>query len=250
MLVRPFGKARCLECRLLTWKVRNQTEMKSPRRKLAMLLVLLCGGAIVNIAVAWGINVLSNPFSARYLFGEQISKDSTTWRICLWTRIGSTYFLSQHRWVPTTRSGIIGIDPTSLLPRWFDASQLSLNPKFETTLVGGAGFPFVCLYSNLDLDSSFTVRNSRTSIQLSTTISPWPAIVIPRNLPLGIIPSAFAIDTFFYAGIMWLLFAAPGFVRRCVRGGRINRGLCPSCAYPVGENEVCTECGAPKQTKK
>ncbi len=28
------------------------------------------------------------------------------------------------------------------------------------------------------------------------------------------------------------------------RNGRIKRGLCPKCAYPVGTNQVCTECGA------
>ncbi len=24
---------------------------------------------------------------------------------------------------------------------------------------------------------------------------------------------------------------------------RVRRGLCPKCAYPMGESEVCTECG-------
>ena len=26
---------------------------------------------------------------------------------------------------------------------------------------------------------------------------------------------------------------------------RIKRGLCPACAYPVGDSEGCTECGKP-----
>jgi hypothetical protein len=45
----------------------------------------------------------------------------------------------------------------------------------------------------------------------------------------------------FYAAILWLLFAAPFALRR---RRRIKRGLCPKCAYPVGESPVCTECGA------
>ncbi len=50
------------------------------------------------------------------------------------------------------------------------------------------------------------------------------------------------INTIFYAVMRWLLFAAPGFVRRRYR---IKRGLCPSCAYPVGESDLCSECGKP-----
>ncbi|MCI0632193.1 MAG: hypothetical protein L0Y44_16240 [Phycisphaerales bacterium] len=50
----------------------------------------------------------------------------------------------------------------------------------------------------------------------------------------------FAINTIFYAAILWLLFAAPFALRR---RRRIKRGLCPACAYPVGESETCTECG-------
>ena len=30
-----------------------------------------------------------------------------------------------------------------------------------------------------------------------------------------------------------------------LRDRRIKRGLCPACAYPVGTNDVCTECGKP-----
>jgi hypothetical protein len=52
----------------------------------------------------------------------------------------------------------------------------------------------------------------------------------------------FAINTIFYAAILWALFIAPGSVRRMIRR---RRGLCPACAYPVGTSPVCTECGKP-----
>src|SRR5688572_25754871 len=51
----------------------------------------------------------------------------------------------------------------------------------------------------------------------------------------------FAINTIFYAAILWLVFAAPFRVRRW---RRIRRGLCVRCAYPVGTSAVCSECGA------
>jgi hypothetical protein len=61
------------------------------------------------------------------------------------------------------------------------------------------------------------------------------------SLPIRPIWPGFAINTLFYGGILWLLFAAPVALRRW---RRVRRGLCPACAYPVGESAVCTECGA------
>lgn len=60
-------------------------------------------------------------------------------------------------------------------------------------------------------------------------------------LPTRPLWPGFAINTVFYAAILWLLFAAPSALQR---RRRIKRGLCPKCAYPVGTNERCTECGA------
>ena len=68
---------------------------------------------------------------------------------------------------------------------------------------------------------------------------PWP----PRwtrvgvgFMPLRPIWPGFAINTLFYAAILWLPFV----LRRIIR---IRRGLCPACAYPMGESAVCSECG-------
>ncbi len=52
----------------------------------------------------------------------------------------------------------------------------------------------------------------------------------------------FAVHTLFYAALLWLpiygLFALRRFIRR-------RRGRCPACAYPMGDSNVCTECGRP-----
>jgi hypothetical protein len=60
--------------------------------------------------------------------------------------------------------------------------------------------------------------------------------------PLRTLWPGFAINTLFYAAILWVLFAAPFAL---LRRRRVKRGLCPACAYPVGASEVCTECGQP-----
>jgi len=63
-------------------------------------------------------------------------------------------------------------------------------------------------------------------------------------LPLRPIWPEFAINTLFYAGVLWILFCGPFALRRMIRR---RRGLCPHCAYPTwggGQSPVCTECGA------
>jgi hypothetical protein len=52
----------------------------------------------------------------------------------------------------------------------------------------------------------------------------------------------FGINTLLYAAILWLLVCGPFSLRRYLRR---RRGLCPACAYPMGEAVVCTECGRP-----
>ena len=50
----------------------------------------------------------------------------------------------------------------------------------------------------------------------------------------------FPINTIFYATILWLVFLGLFALRRVLRR---RRGLCPACAYPMGESPLCTECG-------
>jgi hypothetical protein len=53
----------------------------------------------------------------------------------------------------------------------------------------------------------------------------------------------FAINTLYYAAILWLLVGLPVAAFALRRRRRIKRGLCPTCAYPVGASDTCTECG-------
>jgi hypothetical protein len=55
----------------------------------------------------------------------------------------------------------------------------------------------------------------------------------------------FAINTIFYAAMLWLLWVAPGKIRRVIR---IRGHRCPECGYQIapggGIGPVCSECGA------
>ena len=50
----------------------------------------------------------------------------------------------------------------------------------------------------------------------------------------------FAVNTVFYAAVLWLLIPGPFVLLRTIR---LRRGLCPKCTYPMGESPICTECG-------
>jgi hypothetical protein len=62
------------------------------------------------------------------------------------------------------------------------------------------------------------------------------------SIPSTVFWPGLAINTIFYAAIVYALFALPGAYRR---RRRIKRGLCVRCAYPVGVGQRCSECGAP-----
>jgi hypothetical protein len=61
-------------------------------------------------------------------------------------------------------------------------------------------------------------------------------------LPLRPIWPGFAINTIFYAALLWVLFYGPGKIRRLMR---IRRGYCPACGYTIapGVGDKCSECG-------
>jgi len=60
------------------------------------------------------------------------------------------------------------------------------------------------------------------------------------RLPVQPLWLGFAVNTAFYAAILSLLTAGLFALRGLLRTGR---GLCPACAYPRGESDVCSECG-------
>ena len=70
----------------------------------------------------------------------------------------------------------------------------------------------------------------------------WHIGFVPRAVPARPIWTGFAVNTFFYAMLLWLIIPGPFAVRRLFRR---RRGLCPACGYDLrhGEHEACPECG-------
>ena len=189
--------------------------------RLTLLLVLLVGGAIVNVAVAWGCIIacwrVERPTT---ITASEIRDAVAHWSTC-----------------PTT-------DATQWQGDRFVAHGLRVEYHYGGTLTTGgqllitsAGLPLHgvqgVMKNECGVRSTSGQFNGRRGASVMKTAYPY------RPLWPG-----FAINTVFYSFVLWLLFAAPFALRRRLR---VKRGLCPKCAYDLRGHsvigDVCPECG-------
>ena len=191
--------------------------------------LLLLAGAIVNVAVAWGcalwepqqnsgfVDVTERlpAIFAKYGLALQHDENQSGFQ---GSGFGLTFTSADHE-----------VEPTQILmlteAGW---PARSLGGAIELT-VPLSGTPVAAFHSALELSPSIRPRNP---------VMPQLAFV----LPLRPIWPGFAINTVLYAAVLWLLLTWPGRLRRFLR---LRGSLCPTCAYPIGTNDVCTECGTP-----
>ena len=196
-----------------------------------LLLAYAVGGAIINVAVAWGcklwvpvggdLNVLFKPLPGTLGWEKPIP----------------------NGWPQPTFGGT--------LANW------GLTSTRRSTTPGAEGSADEILsYQQGVVQTGWPVRSLQSEVlyqdkRIGNPIVEWNSSVLApdfigpksvgrRQLPLRVLFPGFAINTIFYAAILWLLCAAPGFVRRRIR---IRRGRCAACGYPIGTSAVCTECG-------
>jgi len=193
--------------------------MKRRIFKLGLFLLLLSGGAIINVAVAWGC--VANGSDVNEWTGELVVMTVSH----LWTYSGPNGPPSAGPPLPSRQTDVRyvrrpGMDTAFGWPR-VDGNG---NTYDEVSVDMIAGWPTRCM--------SHRISDEPLS-------DGWRLACRVRSV--SCMPG-FAINTIFYAAILWLLFAAPLRFRRyrCIK-----RGLCPACAYPIGTNAVCTECGKP-----
>ena len=214
------------------------------RRRVVTILALLVAGAVVNVGVAWGSAVWSGP-SRRVVGAEQAIDGSHGWSVtrsktatCDWVRL-EWYVQGDSPWQLTPgNTHIKGPHPATLIPWWLTVVRPKLVPDDDRSLsiVEADGWPIVSLWSS-HFPSKGVLR-----APLLGSLNRRSVLDEPAFLPLRPIPFGFAVNTAFYTAVLWLLIPGPFALRRLVRR---RRGLCPSCAYPMGEAAVCTECGKP-----
>jgi hypothetical protein len=218
------------------------------RKRICLFLLL---GAIVNIAVAWGCAIRMSYFVA---YGKQHPFSSCT-PVTPAERVWLHQYqsdLSQHE-IEFTRWTAFGWYAECALVFAVDVPR---DPQTDPLIYQRTrcGWPFSCLRSQTASPDVATESEAKSLQQQATKPRLHDdryahLIRIDRNvfgirigLPSWPLVPGFAINTLFYAAMLWLLFAAPFALRRRTR---IKRGLCPACAYPVGASDVCTECGRP-----
>ncbi len=207
------------------------------------MLLPLAGGAIVNAGVVAYVAIMlrEHPTSPGSII-QNASVGTTRWKVRTWH--SSTLVGVKSR--RDRMSNGLAIDSGEIaLPLWAEslrqpsATYANGKQSFEERLIIARGWPCPAMAlevigrpraQRFDVAGGFDLGDPFAS----------NAGALPRLIPYRPIWPGFALNTMLYAAMLWLLFAAPFALRRRVR---IRRGLCPACAYPVGESDVCTECG-------
>ena len=186
------------------------------KRRVLQIIVLLVLGAIVNVAVAWGC----------------------TWRAARSNQAEMAICSLETVLATQTRRKKTLFEPTA--EGRYLVTHYNLSPaESATNAFRTLGFEYV--HTARPDGKSVVVASGMPLASLTRTWQPWEFDF--TNLPSGVakpIWPGFAINTIFYAAMLWVVFFVPGMVKRRVRR---RRGLCPACAYPIGTSEVCTECG-------
>ena len=242
--------------------------MKCPRKRtLLMVLLLLTGGAIINVAVAWGC-ALWRPFDKLSTDPEQFPTLITWWnRHYPFEQIAQPHLIDHRndklrqsprshasdRAITEDHAGVATCSGLVLtMISGTDTGSRSAGTAYVA--IFEAGWPFLAFCCDRwRRDGDPSQRAQRLERQ-NYAIRPDQLGIHPsqdeisfltgggRLFPYCPLWPGFAINTIFYAAILWLPFAVFRFARRRIRA---RRGQCPACAYPVGKSDVCTECGKP-----
>jgi hypothetical protein len=203
------------------------------RRRALQIIVLLLLGAIVNVAVAIGVSCFA-PELVRSQTTSPTDVERQAWRENAHEEIRDFHLFSSTTYTIGTAYRKRELSAAKVDQNGFPL--MDRNEEMEAWRWSiHAGFPCTSLHGEF-----WAWRQGRNSM------SGW----LPKGrifllnsytfLPLNIRWPGFAINTIFYAAILWVLFAVPLALRR---RRRLKRGQCPACAYPIGTSEVCTECG-------
>jgi len=223
------------------------------------VLVLILLGAMLNVAVAWGCAAWHGDLGPNSVSGAQpemsraISKDGShaigTIRVQLvrgtWYFVGEEDVESIYNFDPPPKPGV----PAWVQRRLDEQGTADIHRSWMFELRGWPCRTLWCQFGSApsgyrglsDLnDANRAAVTGGIELQQRTRRLFGPQIY-KVALPLRPIWPGFAINTLFYAAVLWVLFAGPFALRRMIRR---RRGQCQRCAYPIGTNERCTECGA------
>ncbi len=198
------------------------------RRRLLTVTVFLLAGAVVNVAVAWGCALWSpmEPVTDPGRFGPL-------------PRIRPATSFEQRRLVE------YGVQvPKNWAPP-FESVGSGFGTKVTSFTSGDWKGPHVQVFAAGWPLRALSAMNRIMGGMSSGPRPGIPLVPVGKNRGLGVLPlrpdwPGFAVNTIFYATLLWLLICGPFVLRRFIR---VKRGHCVKCGYPRGESAVCSECG-------
>ena len=218
-------------------------------------------GAIVNVAVAWGFAAGIEVDLAPYdIYTENVFEPFATksWTLYKLERPGATSFSSSREVDSADGTFETDLRPREVVPKWTTLKSVATRDiaVAEERYVDGRGWPTLSLWCEY-FEITPTDWQPENDIEFAIAGGvegehpPWAEggehdSIYPHALPLRPIWPDFAINTVFYAAILWLLTFGPFTARRLIRR---KRGHCIKCGYDLrgtsgGGGEVCPECGA------
>jgi hypothetical protein len=198
-------------------------------------LLLLASGATLNVAVAWGCAMKSELLQLNYRFAK-IDPEYDLPQLTSWASSLGFDWPKRNALGTEIVTGAVALG-TGVVTRKFHPYPYALWGVSDLS----AGLPMLSMTAHV-------IRrygDAEWQIVGGKALRPAELQLEARLIPLRPLWPGFAINTLFYAGVLWMLFCGPFALRRMIRR---RRGQCPACAYPIGwgagQSPVCTECGA------
>ena len=244
------------------------------RRHLFIAVIFLLAGAVVNVAVAWGCAVTADPDAniAALSVVERIDELAIAdfWLVRKGAGVGvqriaytRTGLGTPTIWKPEveviqcdrrTGEGEASLQDSRACPPWAPWPPEPRPAIRESVVHLAVGLPLKCLHAtnpsvHFDRQLSQPLQPLQAIGSRLRQVAPasWKHALVPPNGPFAgdVLPyypiwPGLAVNTAFYATVLWLLICVSLALRRFIR---MKRGLCPKCTYPMGESAVCTECG-------
>jgi hypothetical protein len=216
------------------------------KRTLFMLVLLLIGGATVNVAVAWGCA----------FHWQRTSLMSWALKVPYFSMSQSTYSAEQESWWRAHRAAISG----SEIERGHSIRQTGVEQSvfygqcFDRTTERGfeekcgrirAGWPMLTLEGANWQSNSYGLSSSNIS-NWTEALLVWKSSSSDIWMPLRILWFGGAVNTFTFACALFVLTKFAGLIQRAIRR---KHGCCVQCGYdlrgqPVDSPQQCPECGA------
>ena len=206
------------------------------RRRLLTIAIFLLAGAVVNVGVAWGIVSYLQTLDIDWTFHETVElKDPESFK--WWTTHAPDGFASRATFVvlssPIRGASIV----VATTVRWRRNGGQATATSHQAMERLRTGWPM------RSMEGARWENAGDRLYRGAVEFGGWGGANL-NIFPLRPFLPGFVFNSVFYAGILWLLLPGPfvlwRFIRRLMR---LRRGLCPKCAYPMGESAVCSECG-------